>query len=356
MCRSTPITVLDSPKPDKAWQRFAAVLCFLEAFYHFTVDGRWVSGFLGSLLSGIPSGCDLPWITMQLRPVVFVALGMALWNRHRSAHLLFWLAVAVCLAEIGAIWQHQMSLRGSMAAARGAKPFPISMMVRHVGEAALRETGWFALAAAGYWCHSRSRRETGEGRHPWVVCAGAWFSTQCMACVVLSVSGPWASAIIPLPRSLWLLQQYVTGALFAAAAAGLLFQWRQVRWMMLTCCLSAIAGCLFLDLRMYDFVFLTEGIRKGIPDWLRICMPGYVVSVGQWALATWFAFRVPMYRDADDGSPFPRVYCGNCHYNLHGLDTVRCPECGMHLQTAIRAPEAKKRCQDDLSAEYDLSG
>lgn len=337
MCPSTPIIVLDSPKPDEAWQRFAAVLCFLEAFYHFTVDGRWISGFFGPLLSGFPAGCDLLWITMQLRPVVFAALGVALWSRHRSANLLFWLAVGVCLAQIGAIWQHQMNLRGSLAAARGAKPFPTSMMVRHVGEAALRETGWFALAVAGYWCHSRSRLATREGRHPWVVCAGTWFGAQCLACVTLNVAGPWASAIVPLPRSLWLLQQYVTGVVFAAAAAGLFFQWRQVRWLTLVCCLCALAGSLFLDLRMYGYVFLTEGLRKGIPDWLRICMPGYVLSVGQWALVTWFAFRIPMVQETDDGSPFPRLYCGDCHYNLHGLDTVRCPECGRHLQTAIRA-------------------
>ena len=31
----------------------------------------------------------------------------------------------------------------------------------------------------------------------------------------------------------------------------------------------------------------------------------------------------------EDGTPYPRRYCGNCYYNLHGLDTAeRCPECG----------------------------
>src|SRR5262249_8419680 len=34
---------------------------------------------------------------------------------------------------------------------------------------------------------------------------------------------------------------------------------------------------------------------------------------------------------ADDGSRWPRRYCGRCFYNLHGLEPDRCPECGMLL-------------------------
>jgi hypothetical protein len=57
-----------------------------------------------------------------------------------------------------------------------------------------------------------------------------------------------------------------------------------------------------------------------------------VFTAGPWLLIAVFAWRVPMTRLPEDGSPFPRRYCGKCRYNLHGLDTNVCPECGAKLQ------------------------
>lgn len=33
----------------------------------------------------------------------------------------------------------------------------------------------------------------------------------------------------------------------------------------------------------------------------------------------------------DDGSPWPRRYCGKCFYNLQGVQSEKCPECGTTL-------------------------
>ncbi len=56
-----------------------------------------------------------------------------------------------------------------------------------------------------------------------------------------------------------------------------------------------------------------------------------VMMAGPWVLIAFYAWRVPMRKPADDGSPYPRRYCGNCYYNLYGVDSQRCPECGVEL-------------------------
>lgn len=54
-------------------------------------------------------------------------------------------------------------------------------------------------------------------------------------------------------------------------------------------------------------------------------------QAGPWILIALFAGKYPMRVPPDDGSPFPRRYCGHCWYNLHGIDLSVCPECGRQL-------------------------
>ncbi|MBI4582099.1 MAG: hypothetical protein HY718_20550 [Planctomycetes bacterium] len=44
-----------------------------------------------------------------------------------------------------------------------------------------------------------------------------------------------------------------------------------------------------------------------------------------------YARRYPMRVPPEDGSPWPRRYCGQCGYNLHGIEAAECPECGRRL-------------------------
>jgi len=62
--------------------------------------------------------------------------------------------------------------------------------------------------------------------------------------------------------------------------------------------------------------------------WLGIAPVRYVLP---WVLIAWYAWRVPMLRPTEDEAPFPQRFCGACHYNLHGIETDRCPECGSDL-------------------------
>jgi len=68
----------------------------------------------------------------------------------------------------------------------------------------------------------------------------------------------------------------------------------------------------------------------------------FVVRVkwaGPWLLIAVFACRAWMHPFPDDGSPYPRRYCGRCRYNLLGVPQPRCPECGSELHMPERATE-----------------
>ena len=46
-----------------------------------------------------------------------------------------------------------------------------------------------------------------------------------------------------------------------------------------------------------------------------------------------YAWKAPMRKPPDDGTPFPRRFCGKCYYNLHGIEANRCPECGTEFES-----------------------
>jgi len=68
--------------------------------------------------------------------------------------------------------------------------------------------------------------------------------------------------------------------------------------------------------------------------WLAVYPFRYVLP---WLLIAIYAWRVPMWMPADDGTPFPRRYCAKCLYNLHGNKKDRCTECGSDLGQALSA-------------------
>jgi len=55
-------------------------------------------------------------------------------------------------------------------------------------------------------------------------------------------------------------------------------------------------------------------------------------EVGPWLLIAVWSWRAMVLSRLEDGSPYPRRYCGRCYYNLHGLESEVCPERGSRLK------------------------
>jgi hypothetical protein len=80
-----------------------------------------------------------------------------------------------------------------------------------------------------------------------------------------------------------------------------------------------------------------------------------VAMVGPWLLIALYARYVPMRFPPEDGTSFPRRYCGKCWYNLRGLAPNRCPECGAEFHVSSNIVEqlaefekwtlAERRCE-----------
>jgi len=62
--------------------------------------------------------------------------------------------------------------------------------------------------------------------------------------------------------------------------------------------------------------------------WLFVLPAHYLFP---WLLIAAYAWRVRMQLPPDDTTPFPRYYCAVCLYNLYGLESEQCPECGSVL-------------------------
>ena len=134
-------------------------------------------------------------------------------------------------------------------------------------------------------------------------------------------------------------------ALLVATACALLFGSRLARTAALVLVAVNIAGAWY---RWYPISML---VRTAIRA-LMMSTPGtadldtYLVTqydfvslfvdpvpmIGPWMLIALYAHKLPMRGPPDDGTPFPRRFCGNCYYNLHGIADRRCPECGTPMK------------------------
>jgi len=79
---------------------------------------------------------------------------------------------------------------------------------------------------------------------------------------------------------------------------------------------------------------IDEGILWTQHDFLCLFVTP-IRLVGPWLLIAIYAWKAPMRKPPDDGTPFPRRFCGKCYYNLHGIDANRCPECGTVFEPPV---------------------
>ena len=333
MPRQPRICVYDSDHPPDNSRRFLAVLCLTQFWGILHYYGLWFLQELGSP----PSQPE--WADAQLAETIQVGsmlcLSLLLWSWGRTlwrgsgpvwAHVL---GILVCSAFTvwgsaivemrHADWEH-----GRRTTVLG---FEISRelfrLIRNVTSEGAEGLRWMALAAvfAVSW---RQRPWINGRRSRWAIWASAW----CLVTALFAVSwwpyGGWLALIAVKSTHRLLPVLYIA----LPALCGLFFLLS--RWSLWVLPL-ALGSVHLLNIAVGAHWWVSnarwtdpDGIVSGFG--LIVVRPVY--EVGPWLAIAFWAWRYPARAPADDGTPLPRRHCANCLYNLQGLSSDRCPECG----------------------------
>ena len=334
MPRPPRIRVYDSDHPPGDWRRFVALLCFMEFWVQFIWNGRALVAVLTSrswrrpddeLLSLVTCGAN---VCMAL---YFWSLGRALWRGHPRV----WRHIAgILVCSTFVVWADAAGLRNAhftfrgMDWAQGSFNLVIELAFRHVDQ-----VRWLFLLLASCFL---PRNWSNKRRSPWVFLAAAWSL------------GMAASAIELLPESWWNLSLFILGTtsfdsqqILAAVSVGLpvllavwLFVTQRLAWSIpLILALLHLLNIATYALRWVPTVRCADGSWKLVLNQrafdLLFVRPFWFA--GAWLLIAFWAWRYPARAPADDGTPLPRRHCAKCLYNLQGLSSDRCPECGAYL-------------------------
>jgi hypothetical protein len=350
MRRATPIVTLHNDGPSQEWHRFTAALCLMSSYTIFVRAGHtlWTKG-LNEWHRGQPDRWFYTSLAGLFMAIVMYLCGRSLWRGGRWSR--FWL-IAAFAAILGSTWTtvsyqpffhyygplNGYSLGGRVSESLGyaiafAQDVPflavLCFSARKAGPGAQRPKQlriWVQLAAA--WCLLSSL----------LVILGGDF-----AYYLRSVLDPFHVAFLAVPL-----------AFILPAGAGVLLiadLRAAARWLALVVAATVIATAFLngyvisLLVKVAIDAFLISGIPGPLPDWSpypfgcflanqTFYMSFFVDTVlraGPWILVAIYARKYPLRVPPDDGSPFPRHYCGHCGYNLHGITHEVCPECGRRL-------------------------
>jgi hypothetical protein len=352
----SPPTVVIREQPDQPtdWRKFVAILCFIEFYSQFVLHGQGVSLFLRpprEALNDEAFYVVLHGGLAMMRAVMLYGYGRALWFNKPSACRWLLRAIVVSLS---------MSAVVIVDVCFGSPPRPLhyidwmsqsgfSSTNSRATAALLRNADhlpWLLALLTGAWS-VRHHRGPGASRvKPWVFIAAAW----CLGIIPLpfwqslETTGrlfplSWWLSIYSLPISALLpaygLVPLVVGVLLVltrkiARTLALLPVVTDLVVILLSTyrlnlyCWAAIEAMLLNVEQKAPFwtIFL---LNQQTFQWLFAEFPA---TVGPWLLIAFYTWRVPMRWPAEDGSPHPRRYCGRCGYNLHGVTSDCCPECG----------------------------
>ncbi|HPD32482.1 MAG TPA: hypothetical protein PLL20_21015 [Phycisphaerae bacterium] len=351
MRAASPILVV--AEPDKSsgdsWRRFLAVLCFMEFYTGLVRSGTilwesWSDDF--SPLSANP----MFWANAILlfRAFCLYICGRALW--FGSKHAGRWVFIALVLTLVTLIWvawsdyRAFCEIRGSSLPIWPARPwanlsyilrnavqmvplltcFVISLLFRRsaTGKGEPHTARWVVLASA--WCFAVAVEELLVGN------AGA-FLAFCTQSIHLETGALYVYAAVVAGTGVLLILKAVPARTAALILAAIGVVYAAEESFVLPWLVNIAIHALYLSVPgypgglSYRWVHTRQEFLGVFVDSVRL--------VGPWLLIALYARFVPMRTPPDDGSPYPRRYCRKCLYNLHGLESDRCPECGTELGT-----------------------
>ena len=357
MHHAEPILVRNEHDRPQHWRRFVAALCFMEYYVVFVHAGLaiWDDDF-GLWFDPTAAVLRLTWprIPLLVGAAILYLCGRGLWRGGRSTRIWLGLGIVgvfsmvVCEVVAGAI---QSSSANPYFAPRLATPIGTAILAGF-GSASVHLV-LLAVLAAGVWItrpHNRLLRTTTA---PWVYCAAAY----CLMSIPCGLLGQdniaqmigWAMFQRTSISSFFLLAGFISATFLAATAAALLYRSRLARtgalilaaanivvawnmWYPISKLVRIAIHALLMSLPLSAEI--DEGAVWTQHDFLGLFV-NPVRLVGPWLLIAIYAWKVPMRKPPDDGTPFPRRFCGNCYYNLRGIEANRCPECGTGFEHAV---------------------
>ena len=333
MPRPPRIRVYDSDHPPDDWRRFLAVLCLI-GFWGQLHHGGY---YLVVLFSSPPWQREGEELASMIQAVSVVcaslclwALARALWGRPQPMWP-YMLGLLVCLifSVWGTVAWCEVESSGPHTSAhwwfQSNRAF--LRFVRWVVGFSSDQLRWTALGIVASMFRAH-RLWAGGRRSRWAICAATWSFTTAALAILTWPFGAWLGlGWVPLPS----LNKHPLIALLHVGLPLLSGVWLLQGWRLCWGPPLAIVALRLLSLGRGCYTWVLsdnpanpEVIVSEVQDWFIWS----VYLAGPWLVIAWWAWRYPTRAPADDGTPLPRWHCANCLYNLQGLTSDRCPECG----------------------------
>ncbi len=351
---ATPLIVRGPDETFGRWQAFIAGLCFIEFYDVFVRSGTRGWGMLGEARRINQLQLDWPSadvIMTLLRAIAFLLLGRALWRGHG---IRLWTGIAVVTTIAGFVTAAQSTV-WQYRASTGIPLFtPPTLGSVFAGEL-IQFLPWGFLLVTGIIAAYRPRMGLYRGRPPWVLVAGSWcaglFAASALP-VGLNSNWMWTGFSFWVHDVPWFSPVAIAAP--ALLSVAMLSGWRATRLIALACAilnaLPGVAGAYVItdlvNTAINALMYSIPGNPQNPIPWPWILFNQHffqataveaVAQAGPFLFIAYFARRYRLRAPVDDGSPYPRIYCGKCLYNLRGLQGDVCPECGTRLLQAARA-------------------
>ncbi|MCH8881777.1 MAG: hypothetical protein IID34_18065 [Planctomycetes bacterium] len=357
MHHAEPILVRNEHDRPHHWRRFLAALCFMEFYVTFVYAGMAIwDDDPGLWFNPWTIVLEAPWVRIPLLvgAAMLYLCGRGLWRGGRSTRFWLWFGVVslflmvACEVVAGATWRSPPS------------PFFAPPEAPTLGRAImlgfyLACVHWLLLVVLAFavWLTRPNNRLLKKTTAPWVYCAAAYclvsilagyFGHDSTAFTLAGAMFQWTSN-----PGFFMLAGFISAALLIATATALLCRRRFARTGALIIAAINIVGVwhnwypISMLVRIaIRAMWMSQPLAGDIDEgmiWLKrdfvLLFVDPVRLVGPWLLIAIYAWKAPMRKPPDDGTPFPRRFCGNCYYNLHGIEASRCPECGTGFEHPV---------------------